>query len=206
MGREHANVAGFRPAARRPGTARLPSACAVPASDRSHARFEEIFDEVEAPFAFVDLDAMWSTPRRCWGAPARSRCASRASRCAAERCCDRILGARGALRRPPLTFTLPETLWLAEQGYENLPASPTRRPTPGRWLQAGAAVGRQPAGGADRDGRLQRAPRRRSSRCWAPGPHPCGSAIDIDASWWGLGGRVKVGPKRSPIHTRSSRP
>ncbi len=25
--------------------------------------------------------------------------------------------------------------------------------------------------------------------------------IDIDASWWALGGRVKVGPKRSPIHT-----
>jgi D-serine deaminase-like pyridoxal phosphate-dependent protein len=25
--------------------------------------------------------------------------------------------------------------------------------------------------------------------------------LDVDASWWWLGGRVKVGPKRSPIHT-----
>ena len=26
----------------------------------SHAEYEEIFAEVEAPFAFVDLDAMWA--------------------------------------------------------------------------------------------------------------------------------------------------
>ena len=30
---------------------------------------------------------------------------------------------------------------------------------------------------------------------------PIRVCIDIDASWWALGGRVKVGPKRSPIHT-----
>ena len=28
--------------------------------EQSHARYEEIFAEVEAPFAFVDLDAMWA--------------------------------------------------------------------------------------------------------------------------------------------------
>jgi D-serine deaminase-like pyridoxal phosphate-dependent protein len=25
--------------------------------------------------------------------------------------------------------------------------------------------------------------------------------IDLDAGWWALGGRIKVGPKRSPVHT-----
>ena len=27
---------------------------------RSHAELEDIFSEIEAPFAFVDLDAMWA--------------------------------------------------------------------------------------------------------------------------------------------------
>jgi D-serine deaminase-like pyridoxal phosphate-dependent protein len=30
---------------------------------------------------------------------------------------------------------------------------------------------------------------------------PIRVCIDVDAGWWTLGGRVKVGPKRSPIHT-----
>ena len=30
---------------------------------------------------------------------------------------------------------------------------------------------------------------------------PVRVCIDIDASWWALGGRIKVGPKRSPVHT-----
>jgi D-serine deaminase-like pyridoxal phosphate-dependent protein len=33
------------------------------------------------------------------------------------------------------------------------------------------------------------------------GAPPLRVCIDVDASWWWLGGRVKVGPKRSPIHT-----
>jgi D-serine deaminase-like pyridoxal phosphate-dependent protein len=30
---------------------------------------------------------------------------------------------------------------------------------------------------------------------------PVRVCIDVDASWWALGGRIKIGPKRSPIHT-----
>jgi len=33
------------------------------------------------------------------------------------------------------------------------------------------------------------------------GAPPIRVCIDVDASWWWLGGRVKVGPKRSPIHS-----
>ena len=33
------------------------------------------------------------------------------------------------------------------------------------------------------------------------GAAPMRVCIDLDASWWGFGGRLKVGPKRSPIHT-----
>jgi D-serine deaminase-like pyridoxal phosphate-dependent protein len=33
------------------------------------------------------------------------------------------------------------------------------------------------------------------------GAAPVRVCIDLDASWWVLGGRLKVGPKRSPVHT-----
>ena len=33
------------------------------------------------------------------------------------------------------------------------------------------------------------------------GAAPVRVCIDLDAGWWALGGRVKVGPKRSPVHT-----
>ena len=89
-----------------------------------------IFAEVEAPFAFVDLDAMWANAddmlRRAAGKPIRV--ASKSVRCRAllERILDRDERFRGLL-----TFTLPETLWLAEQGYEDMllayPTADTRR-------------------------------------------------------------------------------
>jgi D-serine deaminase-like pyridoxal phosphate-dependent protein len=34
-----------------------------------------------------------------------------------------------------------------------------------------------------------------------PGEHPLRVAIELDVNWWALGGRVKVGPKRSAIRT-----
>ena len=118
-----------------------------------------IFAEVEAPFAFVDLDAMWANADGDAGAGRRrSRSGSPASRCAAGRCWS---GSCAATSASPgmMTFTLPETLWLAEQGFEDLLlAYPTA--DAGALERAGAALGRQPRRRADRDGRLRRAPRR----------------------------------------------
>ena len=57
--------------------------------------------------------------RRCWGGRRASRSASPRSRFAAAACCERILD-RDQRFRGLLTFTLPETLWLAEQGFEDL--------------------------------------------------------------------------------------
>jgi D-serine deaminase-like pyridoxal phosphate-dependent protein len=74
--------------------------------EQSHARYEEIFAEVEAPFAFVDLDAMWANAddmlRRAGGKPIRI--ATKSIRCRAL--IERIL-ARDELFRGLLTFTLP---------------------------------------------------------------------------------------------------
>ena len=87
---------------------------------QSHERYEPIFAEVEAPFAFVDLDALWANADGDAGAgrrASRSGSPAKSVRCRAllERILDRDQGFAGLL-----TFTLPETLWLAEQGFEDL--------------------------------------------------------------------------------------
>ncbi|HEX6455337.1 MAG TPA: amino acid deaminase/aldolase [Solirubrobacterales bacterium] len=165
---------------------------------QSHERYERVFAEVEAPFAFVDLEAMWANAEamlaRAGDKPVRV--ASKSIRCRAL--LEAILG-RGARFRGLMTFTLPETLWLAEQGFEDLLlAYPT----------------------ADVDGLEELALRSAANPEGAPivmvdctrhldmiesvlgkGAPPIRVCIDVDASWWWLGGRVKVGPKRSPVHT-----
>jgi D-serine deaminase-like pyridoxal phosphate-dependent protein len=165
---------------------------------RSHGELEAIFAEVEAPFAFVDLDAMWANAaamlERARGKPVRV--ASKSLRCRA------LLEA--VLARDPrfsglMTFTLPETLWLAEQGFDDmLLAYPT--------ADAGALEELALRSAAD----SERAPivmvdcvehlDAIESVLGANAP-PVRVCIDVDASWWALGGRIKVGPKRSPIHS-----
>jgi D-serine deaminase-like pyridoxal phosphate-dependent protein len=167
-------------------------------SDRSHARFEEIFDEVEAPFAFVDLDAMWANAAAMLGRAGEKpvRVASKSLRCRAL--LDRIL-AREERFAGLLTFTLPETLWLAEQGYENLLlAYPTADAGALGKLALRSVANPQgaPIVMVDCNEHLDAI-----ESVLGAGAAPVRVCIDIDASWWGLGGRVKVGPKRSPIHT-----
>jgi D-serine deaminase-like pyridoxal phosphate-dependent protein len=170
----------------------------VSALPQSHERYERIFAEVEAPFAFVDLEAMWENAdamlSRAGSKPVRV--ASKSIRCRAL--LEAIL-ARDPRFQGLMTFTLPETLWLAEQGFEDLLlAYPT----------------------ADGGGLEELALRSAANPEGAPivmvdciehlemiesvlgkGAPPLRVCIDVDASWWWLGGRVKVGPKRSPIHT-----
>ncbi len=166
--------------------------------EQSHAHYEEVFAEVEAPFAFVDLDAMWRNGddmlRRAGGKPIRVASKSLRCRDLLGRVLDSDPGYQGLL-----TFTLAETLWLAEHGFDDLlVAYPT----------------------ADREALGDLAMRSAANPTLAPivmvdsvehldliesvlgkGAAPMRVCIDVDAGWWALGGRVKVGPKRSPIHT-----
>jgi D-serine deaminase-like pyridoxal phosphate-dependent protein len=169
-----------------------------PGLDQSHARYEAIFAEVEAPFAFVDLDAMGANAvamlERSAGKPIRV--ASKSLRC--RPLLERVLRSDERFRGL-MTFTLPETLWLAEQGFEDLLlAYPT----------------------ADQGALGELALRSVASPAGAPivmvdcvehldaimsvlgaGAAPVRVCIDVDASWWALGGRIKIGPKRSPVHS-----
>ncbi len=166
--------------------------------EQSHARYEEIFAEVEAPFAFVDLDAMWTNADemlgRAGGKPIRV--ASKSLRCRAL--LDRVL-ARDERFAGLLTFTLPETLWLAEQGFENLLLAYPTADTGALGELALRSVG-NPAGApivmVDCTEHLDAI-----ESVLGAGAAPVRVCIDIDASWWALGGRIQAGPKRSPVHT-----
>ena len=143
---------------------------------------------------------MWANAddmlRRAGGKPIRV--ASKSVRCRAllERILDRDERFAGLL-----TFTLPETLWLAEQGFEDLLARlPDRRPRrrSRSWrVRSAANPDRAPIVMVDCAEHLDLI-----ESVLGAGAAPVRVCIDVDAGWWTLGGRVKIGPKRSPVHTR----
>jgi D-serine deaminase-like pyridoxal phosphate-dependent protein len=165
---------------------------------QSHQRYEQIFAEIEAPFAFVDLDAMWANADRMLDRAGRKpiRVATKSLRCRAL--IEEILG-RDARFCGLMTYTLPETLWLAEHGHEDLLlAYPTADTSALRELALRSAADpeRAPLVMIDSVEHLEAI----EALLGADAP-PVRVCIDIDASWWALGGRIKVGPKRSPVHT-----
>src|SRR5919204_3501619 len=97
--------------------ARTPSS--APSPSELHRRYESALASIDPPFAFVDLDAMWSNAadmlRRAAGKPIRVASKSLRCRPLLERILARDPGFQGLL-----TYTLPETLWLADGGLENL--------------------------------------------------------------------------------------
>jgi D-serine deaminase-like pyridoxal phosphate-dependent protein len=169
-------------------------------SDRpqSRERYERVFAEVEAPFAFVDLRAMWANAEAMLGRAGSKpvRVASKSIRCRAV--LEAIL-ARDERFRGLMTYTLPETLWLAEQGFENLLlAYPTADVGALEALALRSAANPEgaPIVMVDCVEHLEMI-----ESVLGTGAPPIRVCIDVDAGWWWLGGRVKVGPKRSPIHT-----
>jgi D-serine deaminase-like pyridoxal phosphate-dependent protein len=137
---------------------------------------------LDPPFAVVDLDAfdanLADLTRRADGVPLRLASKSLRVRDLEDR------ALRGGFRGM-LCFTLPEALWLASLGHTDLVVG---YPTVDR------AALRQLA---DRDVTVM-------VDCvehldlLRPGTKVC---VDIDAGLWMLGGRVRIGAKRSPLHT-----
>lgn len=166
--------------------------------DQSHERYERILAELEAPFAFVDLDAMWANAEailgRAEGKPIRV--ASKSVRCRAL--LEAILG-RDERFRGLMTFTLPETLWLAELGFEDLLlAYPTAdlEALGELALRSVANPDGAPVVMVDCVEHLDTIESVLGSQA-----APVRVCLDVDAGWWALGGRLKVGPKRSPVHS-----
>jgi D-serine deaminase-like pyridoxal phosphate-dependent protein len=174
------------------------AASLVAVSGRTHAQLEAIFGEVEAPFAFVDLDAMWSNSDAMLARAGQKpiRVASKSLRCRAL--LERIL-ARDERYAGLMTFTLLETLWLAEAGFENLLLAYPTADTDALGELALRSVA-NPAGApivmVDCIAHLELI-----ESVLGPGAAPMRVCIDLDGSWRALRGRIKVGPKRSPVHS-----
>jgi D-serine deaminase-like pyridoxal phosphate-dependent protein len=132
---------------------------------------------LEPPFAAVDLEAFDANAadllRRAAGK--RVRLATKSVRCRAL--IDRALGAGfGGL----LAFTLPEALWLGREdtvvAYPTVDRTALRAPRDGITLMVDC----------------------REHLDLLDGGRVC---LDVDAGWWPLGGRIRIGAKRSPLRT-----
>ncbi len=168
----------------------------MPEAPLDHARLEAATAGLQAPFALVDLDAFDANAadlaRRAGGKPIRL--ASKSLRC-------RTLQRR-ALSLPgfagTLAFTLPEALWLAEQGVEDLLVA-----YPSVDTDALRRLGRQPERCivmVDSREQLDLTEAALDPDTGAA-PAPVRVCLDIDAGWKALGGRLRVGARRSPVRT-----
>jgi D-serine deaminase-like pyridoxal phosphate-dependent protein len=168
------------------------TAVAVPA--RSWEDYERAFAGVEAPFALVDLDAMWSNAAEMLGRAAGKpiRVASKSLRCRAL--LESVLARDGF--QGLMNFTLPESLWLHEHGFDDLLLA---YPTADRSALAklgGLESERPPIVMVDSVEHLDFV-----ESAAGPGTRPIRVCIELDTSLWLAGGRVKFGAKRSPIRT-----
>jgi D-serine deaminase-like pyridoxal phosphate-dependent protein len=186
----------------------------------AYERLERATAGLQAPFALVDLDALGANAdaleRRAAGKPIRL--ASKSLRCRALQ--ERVLARAGF--RGTLAYTLPEALWLAENGFDDIvvayptadedalgalaracaeTASGEARPDVSRAAPAApaglSAIGRISVM-VDCVEQLEMIARASASAGASARVRVC---IDVDASWPILGGRAYVGVKRSPVRT-----
>jgi D-serine deaminase-like pyridoxal phosphate-dependent protein len=169
---------------------------AAPADE--YERLERATAGLDPPFALVDLDAFWANAadmlRRAGGTPIRV--ASKSVRC---RPLLRAVHERDPGFQGTLAFTLPEALWLAGHGVRDLVVA---YPTVDRAAlrELAELTARDPESRVsvmvDSPAQLDLI----DAVVGADRP-PLRVCLDLDASWWALGGRLKIGAKRSPVHT-----
>ena len=151
---------------------------------------------LEPPFAVIDLAAFRSNAadmtRRAAGTPIRL--ASKSVRC--RRLIDDTLAMRGF--RGVLAFTLPEALWLAEclTSDDIVVAYPTADTGALARLAADPAAAMAITVMVDSVEHLDLIG---GAAATVPDPHPVRVAIDIDAGYQALAGRLRAGARRSPV-------
>lgn len=161
------------------------------------ARLDRATAELDPPFAVVDLDALRANARdllrRAGGRPIRL--ASKSIRCRPllERTLSSDPGFRGTL-----AFTLPEALWLADHGLRDLVVA---YPTVDRGALRALTARDDDAEIALMVDDVAQLDLIESAVADAGGVRPIRVCIDVDASWRPLGGRLRIGAKRSPLHT-----
>jgi D-serine deaminase-like pyridoxal phosphate-dependent protein len=162
-----------------------------------HERLERASAGLQPPFAVVDLDALWANAAdmEALASGKPIRLASKSVRCRALQ--ERVLSRRGFAGT--LAFTLPEALWLSQHGLQDI-------------------VVAYPTADADALAELVRLRAQRPqakltvmvdcmqhvemiASAGASSSQPVRVCLDVDAGWWPLRGAIKIGAKRSPLHT-----
>jgi D-serine deaminase-like pyridoxal phosphate-dependent protein len=187
-----------------------PSVAAASTPEQAYERLERATAGLQAPFALIDLDALDANAaelvRLAGGKPIRL--ASKSLRCRGLQ--QRVLAREGF--SGTLAYTLPEALWLAGHGVQDIVvAYPTAdaavlRELAERTASEGAAA---PDGAPASEGggpiavmvdSAEQLPTIERATRGIDGAR-VRVCLDIDAGWRALGGRLRVGVKRSPAHT-----
>ncbi|MFD4244631.1 amino acid deaminase/aldolase [Streptomyces sp. NPDC058525] len=162
-----------------------------PAADRT--RYDRATAHLDAPLAIVDLEAFDANAddlvRRAGGKPVRV--ASKSVRCRAL--LERVLGRPGFAGI--MSYTLAESLWLARSGFEDVLLA---YPSADRGAFAELAGDPKLAGAVtvmvDDVAQLELIDRSRDG-----GAQEVRVCLELDTSLRLLGGRVRVGARRSPL-------
>jgi D-serine deaminase-like pyridoxal phosphate-dependent protein len=148
--------------------------------------------QLDPPFAVVDLDAFDANAAqllaRAGSVPVRLASKSVRVRALVDRALG--LGLRGVL-----AFTLPEALWLAGSHEDVVVAYPTTDRVALRELVAGDAARERVTLMVDCAAHLDAI-----VAAGASAQARVRLCIDVDAGWRPLGGRVRIGARRSPLH------
>jgi D-serine deaminase-like pyridoxal phosphate-dependent protein len=160
-------------------------------------RLERATANLAPPFAVVDLDALranaQSMERLAGGKPIRL--ASKSVRCRALQA--EVLAREGF--DGTLAFTLPEALWLAREGFQDILVAYPSADVGALSELARLSVERPQAQVTVMVDCVEHLEMIEAAGASERGPvRVC---IDIDAGWWALGGRLRIGAKRSPLHT-----
>ncbi|NUT38975.1 MAG: amino acid deaminase/aldolase [Thermoactinospora sp.] len=156
-------------------------------------RYDRATAALEPPFAIVDLAALRANAadlvRRAAGKPIRVASKSIRSRAVLER----VLATEGF--QGIMAFTLPEALWLVEQGFTDvLVAYPTVDRTALRRLTEDPRAAREIAITIDSAEHLDFLTELGLK-------HEIRICLDIDAGFLAFGGRFRAGALRSPVRT-----
>ncbi len=161
-------------------------------------RLDSATAHLEPPFAIVDLGAFRANAvamtGRAGGKPIRL--ASKSVRC--RHLIEQVLGMAGY--RGVLAYTLPEALWLVacETSDDIVVAYPTADRSALARLAGDPGAAASIAVMADCADHLDLIEK---AAAGLADPHPVRVAIDIDAGYRALGGKIRVGARRSPVRT-----
>lgn len=163
------------------------------ATDR--ARYDRATAQLDAPVAIVDLDAFDANAddlvRRAGGKPIRV--ASKSVRCRAL--LERVLAREGFTGI--MSFTLAESLWLARSGFDDvLLAYPSADRAGYAELAADPKLAAAVTVMVDDPAQLDLIDSAR-----AGGTEVVRVCLELDTALKLLGGRVRIGARRSPLHS-----